>query len=322
MKAVRVHKTGGPEQLSFEDTPIPSIGQGQALIKVHAIGLNFIDVYFRTGLYKAALPFTPGMEAAGIVEAVGDGVTAVKPGDRVAYAGAMGAYAEYAAVNSEQLVKVPAAVDFETAAAAMLQGITAHYLTHSTFPLKSGQTLLLHAAAGGVGLLLTQIAKNIGATVIGTVSSPEKSALAINAGADHVILYTTTDFEQEVRKITGGAGVDVVYDSVGQTTFEKSLNCLKRRGMMVLFGQSSGPVPPIDPGILNPKGSLFLTRPGLGHYTANREELLWRAGDVLNWITEGSLKIRIDHVYPLKEVAQAHQALEARKTSGKVLLRP
>jgi NADPH:quinone reductase len=322
MKAVRVNKTGGPEKLSLEDIPVPSPGPGQALVKIHAIGLNFIDVYFRTGLYKAALPFTPGMEAAGTVDSTGDGVAAVKPGDRVAYAGIMGAYAEYALVNAEQLVPLPESVDFPTGAAAMLQGITAHYLTHSTFSLQSGQTVLLHAAAGGVGLLLIQIAKRIGATVIGTVSTEEKAILAAHAGADHVILYTQIDFEQEVRKITGGAGVDVVYDSVGQTTFEKSLNCIKRRGMMVLFGQSSGPVRPFDPGILNLKGSLFLTRPGLAHYTANRNELLWRAGDILNRISDGSLNIRVDRVYPLKEAAQAHQALEARKTAGKVLLQP
>jgi NADPH:quinone reductase len=322
MKAVRVNKTGGSEKLSYEDIPLPSPGPGQALVRIHAIGLNFIDVYFRKGLYKAALPFTPGMEAAGIVDSVGDGVDAVKPGDRVAYAGIMGAYAEYAAVNSEQLVQLPENVDFQTGTAAMLQGITAHYLTHSTFPLKNGDTVLLHAAAGGVGLLLTQIAKRIGATIIGTVSTEDKAALAAGAGADHIINYTQADFEQEVRRITGGAGVNVVYDSVGQTTFEKGLNCIKRRGMMVLFGQSSGPVRPFDPGILNLKGSLYLTRPGLAHYIASRDELLWRAGDILNWISEGSLKIRVDRVYPLTEVTQAHDALEARQTAGKVLLLP
>jgi NADPH2:quinone reductase len=322
MKAVRVHKTGGLESLCYEDLPVPSPAPGQALVKIHAIGLNYIDVYYRTGLYKAQRPFTPGMEAAGTVEGVGDGVTSVKPGDRVAYAGIMGAYAEYAAVNAEQLVKLPEAVEFQTAAAAMLQGMTAHYLTYSTFPLKSGQTLLLHAAAGGVGLLLTQIAKQIGARVIGTVSTAEKAALARDAGADQIILYTQTDFEQEVRRITKGEGVDVVYDSVGKATFEKGLNCLKPRGMMVLFGQSSGPVSPVNPGILSMKGSLYLTRPALGSYTAKRDELVWRAGDILNWIAGGKLKIRIDSVIPLKEVAKAHQALEGRKTAGKVLLTP
>ncbi len=322
MKAIRVHETGGPEKLSYEEVPRPSPAAGQALVRIHSIGLNYIDVYFRAGLYKAALPFTPGMEAAGTVEAVGEGVEAVKPGDRVAYAGAIGAYAEYSLVNAMQLVVLPDGVDFASAAAVMLQGITAHYLTHSTFPLRKGETLLLHAAAGGVGLLLIQMAKRIGANVIGTVSTDEKAELARNAGADHIIFYTRDDFEQEVKRITAGAGVDVVYDSVGKTTFNKSLNCLKRRGMMVLFGQSSGPVPAIEPGILNVKGSLYLTRPGLAHYTATREELLWRAGDILNWVSQKSLKLHIDQTFPLKEAARAHQALEGRKTAGKVLIHP
>ena len=322
MKAICIHETGGPEKMLYEDLPIPSPGPGQALVKIHAIGLNFIDVYFRTGLYKSALPFTPGMEAAGTVEAVGEDVTEVKPGDRVTYAGMIGAYAEYSLVNAAQLVLVPGNVNFDLAAAAMLQGLTAHYLTHSTFPLRKGETVLLHAAAGGVGLLLIQIAKKIGARVIGTVSTEEKAALAGNAGADHIIFYTRDDFEQEVKRITGGAGVHVVYDSVGKTTFEKSLNCLRRRGMMVLFGQSSGPVPPMEPGTLNAKGSLYLTRPGLPHYTANRDELLWRAGDLFQWIANKSLSIRIDRTYPLKAAAQAHQALESRQTAGKVLIQP
>lgn len=322
MKTVRVHHTGGPEKLIYEEAPVPSPGPGQVLVKINAIGLNFIDVYFRTGLYKTSLPFTPGMEAAGVVETVSDDVTTVKPGDRVAYAGILGAYAEYAVVKSEQLVPLPGPLDFQTAAAAMLQGMTAHYLTHSTFPLKKGAIVLLHAAAGGVGLLLIQIARRMGAKVIGTVSTSEKAALATSAGAEHTILYTDTDFEQEVRKITGGEGVDVVYDSVGKTTFEKGLNCLKRRGTMVLFGQSSGPVPPFDPNVLNSKGSLYLTRPGLGHYIADRDELMWRAGDILNWISDGSLKVRVDRVFPLSEVAQAHQALEARQTTGKVVIQP
>ena len=322
MKAIRVHETGGPEKLLYEDVPLPSPAPGQALVKIHSIGLNFIDVYFRTGLYKSALPFTPGMEAAGTVESIGEGVAVVMPGDRVAYAGAIGAYAEYSLVNASQLVALPDEVDFASAAAVMLQGITTHYLTHSTFPLRKGETLLLHAAAGGVGLLLIQVAKRIGAKVIGTVSTEEKAALARDAGADYIIFYARDDFEQEVKRITAGTGVDVVYDSVGRTTFEKSLNCLKRRGMMVLFGQSSGSVPPIDPGILNAKGSLYLTRPGLAHYTATREELLWRAGDVLKWVSEKSLKLHIDKTYPLKEAARAHQALEGRKTAGKVLIQP
>jgi NADPH:quinone reductase len=322
MKAIRVHETGGPEKLLLEDIPIPDPGPNQALVKVHTIGLNFIDVYFRTGLYKSSLPFTPGMEAAGTVEAVGEGVTVVKPGDRIAYAGQLGAYAEYSLVNAMQLVPLPDSLEFPSAAAVMLQGITAHYLTHSAFPLRKGETLLLHAAAGGVGLLLTQMARKIGARVIGTVSTEEKAALAKNAGADHIIFYTREDFEPEVKKITAGDGVDVVYDSVGRTTFEKGLNCIKRRGMMVLFGQSSGPVPPLEPSILNVKGSIYLTRPGLAHYTATREELLWRTGDIFKWISDCSLKIRIDRIFLLKEAALAHQALEGRQTAGKVLIQP
>jgi NADPH2:quinone reductase len=322
MKAVRVHQTGGTEKLVYEEVPVPSLEPDHALVKIHAIGLNFIDVYYRTGLYKSALPFVPGMEAAGTVDAVGKDVTDVKPGDRVAYAGTIGAYAEFASVHSAKLVKLPDGLDLQMAAAVMLQGITAHYLTYSAFPLRRGETALLHAAAGGVGLLLIQLAKRTGAKVLGTVSSEEKAELARSAGADHVILYTRNAFEQEVKSITGGAGVDVVYDSVGKTTFDGSLRCLKRRGMMVLFGQSSGPVPPFDPSTLNQRGSLYLTRPGLPHYTATREELLWRAGDVLNWVSDGSLKVRVHRVYPLRDIAQAHQALEARQTAGKVLLQP
>jgi NADPH:quinone reductase len=322
MKMIRVHETGGPEQMIYEEAPAPSPNPNQVIVKTYAIGLNFIDIYFRTGLYKSPLPFTPGMEAAGVVDSVGKDVTSVKAGDRVAYAGSIGAYAEYVPINPEQLVPLPDGIDFQTAAAVMLQGITAHYLTYSTFPLRKSETVLVHAAAGGVGLLLIQMAKKIGARVIGTVSSDEKAALAKGAGADHVILYTQTDFEQEAKRITAGKGVDVVYDSVGQATFDKSLNCLRPRGMMVLFGQSSGPVPPVNPGILNAKGSLYLTRPGIGHYIATREELLWRAGDIFNWVSDGSLKVRVDRIYPLKEAAQAHRALETRQTAGKVLLQP
>jgi len=322
VKAIQVHETGGPEKLNYEDVPVPEPGPGQARIKVHAIGLNFIDVYFRTGLYKTPLPFIPGMEAAGVVDSAGEGVTSVSPGDRVAYAMNLGAYAEYALVNAGQLVKLPAGVEFKTGAAALLQGMTAHYLTHSTFPLQSGQTALVHAAAGGAGLLVVQMAKMIGARVIGTVSTEEKAGLARAAGADHVILYEQVDFESEVKKITGGQGVEVVYDSVGRNTFDKGLNCLRRRGMMVLFGQSSGPVPPVDPNILNPKGSIYLTRPSLGHYTALPDELQWRAGDVLKWIESGKLKLRIDQSFPLKDAASAHRALEGRQTKGKVLLQP
>ncbi len=322
MKAVRVHETGGLEKLVYEDVPVPSPGQGQARVKIHAIGLNFIDIYFRTGLYKSPLPFTPGQEAVGVVDAAGEGITVVKPGDRVAYAGTLGAYAEYSLVDASKLVRLPDGLSFENAAAVMLQGMTAHYLTYSTFPLRKGETLLLHAAAGGVGLLLIQIAKKIGAGVIGTVSTEGKAALAKEAGADHVILYTKTDFEQDVKKITSGAGVDVVYDSVGRTTFEKSLNCLRRRGMMVLFGQSSGTVPPFDLTALNAKGSLYVTRPGLPHYTSTREELLWRAGDVFGWVADNTLKVRIDQIFPLKEAAAAQKALESRQTAGKVILQP
>jgi len=322
MKAVRVHETGGPDRLIYEEAHVPVPGPGEALVKIQAIGLNFIDVYFRTGLYKSSLPFIPGQEAAGVVEKVGDNISTVKPGDRVAYAGTMGAYAEYAIVNASRLVNLPDDVGFDVAAAAMLQGMTAHYLVYSTYPLRKGETLLVHAAAGGVGLLLTQMARNIGAAVIGTVSTVEKSAFAVAAGANHVILYTQMDFEEEVRKITNGTGVDVVYDSVGRTTFEKSLNCLRRRGMMVLFGQSSGPVPPFELNLLNPKGSLYITRPGLPHYIATREELVWRAGDVLRWISDHSLKVRIDRTYSLRDVAKAHQDLEQRKTSGKVVIIP
>jgi NADPH:quinone reductase len=322
MKAVRVHEPGGPEKLVYEDVAAPSPGPEQVLIKIVAIGLNYIDVYFRTGLYKAPMPFISGMEAAGIVDAVGENVHDCKPGDRVVYAGVSGAYAQYAVVNSRQLTKLPDSLDFDTGAALMLQGLTAHYLAFSAYSMKSGETVLIHAAAGGVGLLLIQIAKRIGATVIGTVSTDKKALLAAEAGADYVILYTQKDFEQEVRSITGGSGVDVVYDPVGKTTFDKGLNCLRRRGMMVLFGQSSGPVPPFDLNILNQKGSLYVTRPGLPHYTATRDELLWRSGDIMKWASDGSLYVHINRVYSLKEAALAHRALEARETAGKVLLKP
>jgi NADPH:quinone reductase len=322
MKAIRIHEPGGIDKLVYEEVSAPSPGSGQVMVKIRAIGLNFIDVYFRTGLYKAPMPFIPGMEAAGIVETVGENVCDLTPGDRVAYAGVAGAYAEFAAVNSWQLAKLPDNLDYNTGAAMMLQGVTAHYLAFSAYPLKSGETILIHAAAGGVGLLLSQIAKKIGAKVIGTVSTEEKAILSKTAGVDHVILYTQKDFEREVETITGGSGVDVIYDSVGRTTFEKGLNCLRRRGMMVLFGQSSGPVPPIDMNVLNQKGSLYVTRPGLAHYTANRDELQRRAGDIMQWISDGSLKIRIDRTFSLKDAAQAHHALEARETAGKVLLLP
>ncbi len=322
MKLIQVTHLGGPEQLAFVDAPTPGPGPGQALVKIAATGVNFIDVYFRTGLYKADLPFTPGSEAAGVVESVGEGVDSVKPGDRVAYAMVRGSYAQYAVVAAAQLVKLPDHVDFSTAAAAMLQGMTAHYLTHSSFALKKGDVALVHAAAGGTGALIVQMAKMLGATVIGTAGSDEKAAIAKEAGADQVILYTRQDFVAEAKRLTNGRGVDVIYDSVGLSTFLKGLDAIRPRGMMVLFGQSSGAVAPFDPGILNGKGSLFLTRPSLAHHAATRQELEWRAGDVLNWIDSGRLKLRIDRSYPLANAADAHRDLEGRKTAGKLILLP
>jgi NADPH2:quinone reductase len=322
MKAIQIKETGGPEKMELVDLPQPVPGPGQALVRIAASGVNFIDVYFRTGLYKAEVPATLGSEGAGTVEAVGPDVSDVTPGERVAYAMARGSYAEYAVVPAAQLVKIPAHVDFQTAAAAVLQGMTAHYLTHSTFPLKSGDTCLVHAAAGGVGALLVQMARRIGARVFGTVSTEAKAQLARQAGADEIIFYTHEDFEAEARRLTGGRGVDVVYDSVGASTFAKSLGSLRPRGMLALFGQSSGPVPPFDPNTLNAKGSLFLTRPSLAHYCSTREELLWRAGDVLGWVSSGELRIRVDRAYPLAEAAQAHRDLEGRHTAGKLLLIP
>jgi len=322
MRAVRIHTPGGPDALRLDDVPTPTPKQGEAVIKVDAAGLNYIDVYYRTGLYRAELPMTLGMEAGGTVTAVGPGVTDVKVGDKVAYTGVPGSYAEYAAVPASRLVTLPAGVSTRQGAAAMLQGLTAHYLASSTYPLKPGDTCLVHAAAGGVGLLLCQIAKMRGARVIGTVSTDDKAKLAREAGADETIDYTTQDFEAEVRRITGGKGVQVVYDSVGKTTWDKSLNSLAPRGVMALFGQSSGPIGQIDPQILNAKGSLFLTRPSLGHHVATREELLQRAGDVLGWIRDGKLRLRMEFEYPLKDAAEAHRALEGRRTTGKVLLIP
>lgn len=322
MKAIQVKQTGGPEVMELADLPIPEPKANEAVVKIAAAGVNFIDVYQREGRYKVPLPFVPGQEGAGEVTAVGSTVTAVKKGDRVAWAGPLGSYAQYAAVPADRLVPVPAGVTDEQAAAAMLQGMTAHYLSHSTFPLKRGDTALVHAAAGGVGLLLTQMARNIGARVIGTVSTEEKAKLAREAGADEVILYTKTDFEAETKRLTDGKGVDVVYDSVGKTTFEKGLNVLRPRKMMVLFGGSSGAVPPFDLIQLSAKGSLFVTRPTLGHYTATREELLDRAGGVFDMIAAGKLKLRIPHTYPLAEVQRAHRELEGRQTTGKLVLIP
>jgi NADPH2:quinone reductase len=322
VKAIRVHEYGGAEVLRYEDVPLPEPGAGEVRVKIEAAGVNYIDVYFRTGLYSSQLPFIIGQEAAGTVEAVGPGVSDLKPGDRVAYATQVGAYAEAAVIPAGKLVPVPDGMDIRLAAASMLQGMTAHYLSHSTYPLGPGDTALVHAAAGGVGLLLVQVAKRRGARVIGTVSTDEKARLAREAGADEVILYTQADFEAETRRLTGGKGVNVVYDSVGQATFDKSLNCLKPRGTMVLFGQSSGPVAPLNPQVLNAKGSIFLTRPSLGHYVADRAELLQRAGDLFAWIAAGQLSVRVDQVFPLSAAAEAHRYLEGRKTRGKVVLVP
>jgi NADPH2:quinone reductase len=322
MKAIRVHKTGGPEVLVLDEIPVPEPKTGEARVKIEAIGVNFIDIYHRTGLYPLPAPFTLGMEAAGVVDAVGDGVAEVKKGDRVAYCMVVGSYAEYAIVPAWKLAPVPADIDAKAAAALMLQGMTAHYLTHSTYALKKGEMALVHAAAGGVGLLLVQIAKYLGATVLGTISTEAKAALAKEAGADHAILYTKNDFAEEVKKLTEGRGVHVVYDSVGQSTFNKSLECLRPRGYMALFGQSSGPVPAFDPALLVAKGSLFLTRPSLIHYTLTRDELLQRASDLFAWTASGKLKVRIDKILPLSEAAEAHRLLAGRKTTGKVLLLP
>jgi NADPH2:quinone reductase len=322
MKAIQIHETGGPEVLQLAELPIPEPGLGQVLIRVEAIGVNFIEIYFRKGVYKASLPFVPGSEAAGTVEELGPGVKGFAAGDAVASTSVLGSYAEYALVPAAQLVKVPAALSMEQAAAAMLQGMTAHYLCHSTFPLKAGNTALIHAGAGGVGLLLTQMAVRIGARVITTVSTAAKAELSREAGASDVILYTEQDFETEVKRLTGGKGVDVVYDGVGKTTFDGSLNCLRPRGLLALFGASSGPVPRFDPILLSTKGSLFITRPTLWHYIATRAELEWRAGDVLGWAAKGMLKLRTECLYPLAEAAQAQIDMEARKTTGKILLEP
>jgi NADPH2:quinone reductase len=320
MKAVRVHKYGGPEVLTLEEIPVPEPKAGEARVKIEAAGVNYIDIYQRTGLYPMKTPFTLGTEGAGIVDAVGPDVTDVKKGDRVGYAMIPGSYAEYAVVSAARLVPIPSNIEARVAAALMLQGMTAHYLTHNTYPLKKGDTALIHAAAGGVGLLLIQIAKQLGAKVIGTVSTEAKAKLAKEAGADHVILYTQTDFLAEVKKLTDGRGLEVVYDSVGQTTFDKSLECLRPRGYMVLFGQSSGPVAPFDPARLAARGSLFLTRPSLAHYSLDRAELLQRASDIFNWAAAGTLKVRIDKSFPMAEAAEAHRQLEGRKTTGKVIL--
>ncbi len=322
MKAVVADPVGGPENLRYIDAPKPEPGPGEVLVKVEAIGINFIDVYFRTGLYKAPeKPVKIGNEAAGTVEAAGSGVD-FRPGQRVAYAMARGSYAEYAAVPQSALVHLPDDISFETAAVLMLQGMTAHYLTRSTFPLRTDQTCLIHAAAGGVGLLLVQIAKIAGATVIGTVSTEQKARLVKEHGADHTICYTEQDFAEEVKRITGGKGVNVVYDSVGSTTFHRSLDCLRPRGMMVSFGQSSGPVGAVDPLQLSQKGSLFLTRPSLAHYVSDPDELSWRASELFEWYRKGLLRLKIHRTYPLSDAASAHRDLESRVSTGKLLLRP
>jgi len=320
MKAVRIHTPGGPEALRLDDIPEPTPKAGEAVVKIDAAGLNYIDVYFRSGQYKAELPLTLGLEAGGTVTAVGAGVTEVKVGDKVAYTGVPGAYAQYATVPAQRLVVLPAGVTTKQGAAAMLQGLTAHYLVTSTWPVKKGDTCLVHAAAGGVGLLLCQMAKMRGARVIGTVSTEDKATLARAAGADEVILYSKQDFEAEVKRLTDGKLLQVIYDGVGKTTFDKGFNCLAPRGMMVLYGAASGPVGTFDPQVLNAKGSLFLTRPSLNHHLLTREELLARSGDLLGWIKDGKVTLRMEFEFALKDAAEAHRALEGRKTTGKVLL--
>jgi NADPH:quinone reductase len=322
MQAIRVSAPGGPDALRLEEVPTPEPGHGQVRVRVEAAGVNFVEIYQRKGQYKMALPFTPGAEAAGTVDAVGPDVTDVQVGARVASVDVRGSYAQYALVNADRVVPIPEGVSVEVAAAVMTQGITAHFLAHSVFQLEAGQTALVHAAAGGVGQLLIQIAKKRGARVIGTVGSAEKAQIARELGADEVILYNETNFEAETKRLTDGAGVDVVFDSVGRTTFEKGLNVLKPRGLMALFGQSSGPVEPLDPQVLNAKGSLYLTRPTYRDYLATREELLWRAQDLFGWIAAGALRVRVDNTFPLAEAAAAHQYLEERRTRGKVLLLP
>jgi NADPH2:quinone reductase len=323
LKAIRVHGYGGPDVLRYDDVPTPAPGPGEALVEIAAAGVNFIDVQHREGRYKGpVLPFTLGSEGAGTVTAVGSGVTEVAVGDRVGYCMVLGSYAEYAVVPAQKLVKLPPNVELGSAAAVMLQGLTAHYLTHCTFPLKRGDTALVHAAAGGVGQLIVRVARICGATVFGTAGGAAKAEIARAAGAHEVIDYKAQDFESEVKRLTNGRGVDVVYDSVGKDTFDKSLNCLRPRGMLALFGFSSGPVAPFDPATLGAKGSLFLTRPGLNQYIATREELVRRAGDLFTWLGSGELAPRIDRVLPLADAETAHRELESRRTAGKLLLEP
>jgi NADPH2:quinone reductase len=320
MRAVVVHEFGGPEKLTIADVPMPVAGAGEVVVKVAVSGVNFVDVYHRTGLYKIQPPVSIGSEAAGTVEAIGTGVTDLAVGDRVAYAMVRGSYAEYAKVPAAQVVRIPADVSFELAAAVLLQGMTAHYLTRSTFPLKAGDSCLVHAAAGGTGALVVQMAKQAGARVFGTVSTAEKAVVAKEAGADEVILYSEQDFAAEARRLTDGRGVDVVYDGVGKSTYTKSLDSLRPRGMLVLFGYASGPVTAVDPAELNARGSLFFTRPGLANYVATRQELVWRATDVLDLVAAGRLRVRIDQTFPLERAADAHRRLEGRGATGKILL--
>jgi len=321
MRGVVLREFGPAENLTLVEAPRPEPRPGEVLVKVAFSGVNFTDVYFRTGLYKVPLPASIGSEASGIVEAVADDVADLRPGDRVAYAMVRGSYAEYATVPAVQAVKIPGGTSLEQAAAVMLQGMTAHYLTRSTFPLKSGDTCLVHAAAGGTGALVVQMARQTGARVFGTVSTPEKEAIARAAGADAVIFYDKQDFSAEARRLTGGRGVDVVYDGVGKTTFDKSLDSLRPRGTLVLFGNASGPVTSVDPSVLNTKGSLYLTRPTLAHYIATREELQWRALELFQSVAAGQLTVRIDEVFPLERVVDAHRVLEGRGTTGKLLLK-
>ncbi len=320
MRGILIKRLGGPEVLEYGELPDPKPGPGEALIRVRVAGVNFTDVYSRTGMYPGTLPFTPGVEGVGVVEELGSGVSDVKVGDRVGWVMLKGGYAELAAIPADRLVPIPASVDDRTAAAILLQGMTAHFLLRDCYRVSQGEWILIHAAAGGVGLLMTQIAHRIGARIIGTTSTEEKAALAREAGANEIVLYTKEDFQAAARRITGGAGVSVVYDSVGKTTFDKSLDSLRPRGYMVLFGSSSGAVPPLDPQVLNRKGSLFLTRPTLGNYVSSREELLLRARELFDWVSKGELKVRAEHEYPLANAAQAHTDLEGRKTTGKLLL--
>jgi NADPH2:quinone reductase len=321
-KAIRIHSFGDPSVMKYEDVPDPSPKAGEAVVRIEAAGVNFIDVYHRSGLYPISLPLTLGQEAAGTIVSVGDGVATLKPGDRVAWTGIFGSYAQLNAVPAQRLVQLPPRVTTRQGAAAMLQGMTAHYLATATYPLKPGDTCLVHAGAGGVGLLLTQIAKMRGARVITTVSTEAKAELSRQAGADEVILYTQQDFEAEVKRLTDGKGVQVVYDSVGQTTFAKSLNCVSPRGLLALFGHSSGAVAPFDPLVLSQKGSLFLTRPTLVTYVAERSDLEQRARDLFSWIEAGTLRLRTEFEFPLQDAGAAHRALEGRQTTGKVLLIP